>query len=73
MCRVGRFGRRQYTLEARSARVEGIHTVLRGITYGMVRPRESWCAERPLNVRVEVVEVVEGLEAEDRHSWVTPD
>ena len=43
-------------LEAHSARVEGIHTVLRGTAYVMGRPREVVVRRAPLSVRVEEVQ-----------------
>ncbi len=43
-------------LEADSARVEGIHTVLRGTAYVMGRPREVVVRRVPRNVRVELVD-----------------
>ena len=42
-------------LHADSARVEGIHTVLRGTTLVMGRPREVVLRRVPASVRVEVV------------------
>ncbi len=43
-------------LDADSARVEGIHTVLRGTAYVMGRPREVVLRRVPSNVSVEQVE-----------------
>jgi hypothetical protein len=48
-------------LEADSARVEGIHTVLRGTALVMGRPREVVLRRVPAVVRVEV------LDASDSH------
>ncbi len=55
-------------LEADSARIEGIHTVLRGtrLPHGP-GPREVVVRRVPRSVEVEVVD---GLKVEDRHSVV---
>ena len=54
-------------LEADSARVEGIHTVLRGTAFVIGRPREVVVRRAPHSVRVEVVDAV--LDQAARPSW----
>ena len=51
-------------LVADSARVEGIHTVLRGTVHVMGRPREVVVRRAPASV---LVEVVDGRDGEDGH------
>ncbi len=56
-------------LEADSARVEGIHTVLRGTAHVMGRPREVVLRRVPRRVLVALVDHAGPV---DNHSWAAP-